>query len=93
MFLEIIHGYFRDLSCEPNIQVSSSISKIRVRLVPISSHVIFFLTVPSRYFFCGSFFINLCLSLPYCLVYGIQPCGHLLGKGRLLSSPVCDAFL
>ena len=34
-----------------------------------------------------------CLSLSYCLVFFLQPCGHLLGKGLLLGYLVCDAFL
>ena len=29
----------------------------------------------------------------YCLVCSLQPCGHLLGKGRPLDSLVCDVFL
>ena len=32
-----------------------------------------------------------CLSC--CLVCSLQPCGHLLGKGRALGSFVCDVFL
>ena len=43
---------------------------------------LFLLTIPRRYFFC--------VSLLYCLVFIMQPCGHLLGKGCLLGSPVCD---
>ena len=39
------------------------------------------------------FFTYLCLSMPYCLVYVIQPCGNLLEKGRFLGSPVGDIFL
>ena len=35
----------------------------------------------------------LCLSLPYCHVCSLQPCGHLLEKGLLLGSLVCDVFL
>ena len=38
-------------------------------------------------------FFILCLSLLYCLVCVMQPCGYLLGKGWLLGSPVCDVFL
>ena len=38
-------------------------------------------------------FFILCLYLLYCLVCVMQPCGHLLGKGWLLGSPVCDVFL
>ena len=33
----------------------------------------------------------LCLSLPYCLVCVIQPCGHL--KGSFHGSTACDVFL
>ena len=32
------------------------------------------------------------VSLPYCLVCVLQPCGH-LGKGWPMGSPVCDVFL
>ena len=35
-------------------------------------------------------FLILCLSLPYCLVCVLQPCGHLLGNGWPLGSPVFD---
>ena len=35
----------------------------------------------------------LCLPLLYCLVCVMQSCSHLLGKGWLLGSPVCDVFL
>ena len=35
----------------------------------------------------------LCLSLPFCLICVLQPCGHLLGKGWPLGPPVCDVFL
>ena len=45
----------------------------------------FLLTVPRRYFFCGSFmfFSVLCLL---CLCARLLPCGHLLGKGWPLGS-------
>ena len=40
------------------------------------------------------FVIFICaLSLPYCRVCFLQPCGHLLGKGWPLGSCVCDVFL
>ena len=39
------------------------------------------------------FIFILCLSLSYYLAYVMQPCGHLLGKGKHLGSPVCDVFL
>ena len=39
------------------------------------------------------FIFILSLSLPYCHVCILQPCGHLLGKGLSLGSPVCDVFL
>ena len=32
------------------------------------------------------------LSLLYCLACVMQPCGHLLGKSRLLGSPVSNVF-
>ena len=34
-----------------------------------------------------------CLSLPYCLICSMQPCGPLLGKGRPLSSLVHDVLM
>ena len=34
-----------------------------------------------------------CMSLLYCLVCSLQSCGHLLGNGCPLESPVCDVFL
>ena len=34
-----------------------------------------------------------CLSLSYCLVYYLQPCGHLLEKDWLLGSLVRDVLL
>ena len=37
------------------------------------------------------FVFRVCLS--YCLVWALQPCSHLLGKGWRLDSLVCDAFL
>ena len=36
MYLEMIHVYVRDLSCERNIYVSWSTSKLSVRLVPLN---------------------------------------------------------
>ena len=51
----MIHGWVRDLSCEPSILVSWPTSELRVRLV------IFLLTVPRWYFFCGSFLTCICL--------------------------------
>ena len=38
-------------------------------------------------------FCCLCISLPYCHVCFLQPCGHLLGKGGHVGSLVCDVFL
>ena len=38
------------------------------------------------------FFCYLCLSLPYCHVCFLQPCGHLLGNDWPLGSLVCDGF-
>ena len=43
----------------------------------LSIPVIFLLTIPRWYFFCGSFYV---FYLLYCLVCVMQPCGHLLGK-------------
>ena len=44
--------------------------------------------------FCGSFSLFRFVLL-FCLVcpFQIQPCDHLLGKGRLLGSLVSDVFL
>ena len=39
------------------------------------------------------FFFIFVLSLSYCLVCFLQPCGHLLGKGWPLGSLVCDVFI
>ena len=50
-------------------------------------------------FFCSTAVLLLwivflsCLSLLYCLACVRQPCGHLLGKDRLLGSPVRVFFL
>ena len=63
-----------------------------VKLNYLRPPVIFLLAVSRRYFFCGFFFI-LCLSLSYGRVCVMQPYGHLLGKGRLLGSHICDVFL
>ena len=38
-------------------------------------------------------FFILCLSLPKCLANVLQPCGHQLGKGWSLNSPVYDVFM
>ena len=35
----------------------------------------------------------LCLSLPYCLLCFMQPCGHLLGNAILLGYPVFYVFM
>ena len=46
----------------------------------LSPPVKYLLTVPRRCLFCVSFFIYvLCLSC--FLVFSLQPCGHLVGKG------------
>ena len=52
------------------------IFELRVRLAPLIQQNIFLLTVPRRYFFCGSFmlflscvcyaFVRVCLLLPCC---------------------------
>ena len=50
----------------------------------LSPPVIVLLTIPRRYFFCGSFLL-LCFVLVFvnykdCLVCSLQPCGHLMGQ-------------
>ena len=51
------------------------------------SSKIFLLTVPRRYFFCGSFMIFLsCVCYVFVRVCLLLPCGHLLGKGWPLGS-------
>ena len=56
--------------------------------------VIVLLNVPRRSFFVDLFVICVsCLFLSYCLVFLLQPCGHILGKGWPLDSFVCDVFL
>ena len=82
-----------DLSCWPNSNVSWCSSEIRVRLVPSNMfkpfsnfHTDRFKTVLLLWIpivICVS-----CLSLSYCLVCSLQPCGHLLGKGWPLCSRV-----
>ena len=53
--------------------------------------VIVLLTVQSVISFVN-IFCYLCLSLPYCHVCSLQPCGHLLGEGMPLGSIVGDVF-
>ena len=74
-----------DFSCYPSVAFLKSVSIFKT-----SS---FLLAVSRRYFFCGSFFFILCLSLPYGRVCVMQPYGHLLRKGRLPGSHICDVFL
>ena len=38
-------------------------------------------------------FVDLGLSLTYCRACVLQFCGHLMGKGWSLASPMCDVFL
>ena len=45
------------------------------------------MTVPRRYFFCGSFILFLsCVCYAFVRVCSLMPCGHLLGKGWPLGS-------
>ena len=37
--------------------------------------------------------MDLGLSLTYCRACVLQFCGHLMGKGRSLASPMCDVLL
>ena len=87
-----MHWYVRGLSCKPNIYVSWSTSELRVRLAPWNrfKHFskIILLTVPRRYFFCGSFMIFFlsCVCYAFVRICLFVPCGHLLGKGWHLGS-------
>ena len=59
---------------------------LRMGLVPWGrfkpSSRIFLLTVPRRYFFCGSFMLFLsCVCNTFVRVCLLMPCGHLLGEG------------
>ena len=53
--------YLHFISCKPNVYVSWSTSELRVRLALLigfkPSSKIFLLTVPRRYFICGSFLL------------------------------------
>ena len=52
----------------------------RNRFKPSSE--IFLLTIPRRFFFCGSFvFFMACVCYAFVRVFLFVPCGHLLGKG------------
>ena len=69
--------------------VSWSTSEIRARLAPWNwfkpSSKIFLLTVPRRYFICGSFVLFMfCVVILSCLF--MLPCGHLHGKGWSVGS-------
>ena len=58
--------------------------KVRLvhRLTGLSPPVKYSLTVPRRYFFCGSFMFFLsCVCFAFVRVCLYVPCGHLLGKG------------
>ena len=73
------------------IQRGLSTSELRMRLAPWnrfkSSSKIFLLTVPRRYFFCGSFMFFLsCVCYAFVHVCLFVPCGHLLGKSWPLGS-------
>ena len=82
-FLIILTYYF-------SIYVSWSTSELRVRLAPWNwfkpSSNIFLLTVPRRYFFCGTFVFFCALCSSWFRVCSLLPCSHLLGKGWLLGS-------
>ena len=84
MYLEMMHWLARSLTCKPNIYVSWSTSELRVRLVLWNqskpSRKIFLLTVPRRYFFCGSF-VFLCLVFLMLLRLFIAALWSPAGKG------------
>ena len=72
---------------ENAIQTSKCLDPhLRMGLVPWGrfkpSSKIFLLTVPRRYFFCGSFMLFLsCVCYAFVRVCLLMPCGHLFGKG------------
>ena len=71
--------------------MSWSTSELRVRLAPWNwikpSSNFFLLTVPRRYFFCGSFMFFLsCVCYVLVRICLFVPCGHLLGKDWSLGS-------
>ena len=81
----------KGLSCKPNIYVAWCTFEIRVRLAPPNRFnpysKIFLLTVPRRYYFCGSFMLFLlCVCYAFVRVCLELPCGHLLWKGWPLGS-------
>ena len=87
----MMHWYTRGLVRKPNIYVSWSTSELRVRLAPWNlfkpPSKIFLLTIPRRYFLCGSFTLFLsCVCYAFVRVCLLMPCGHLLGKGWPLGS-------
>ena len=90
-----MHWYARGLSCKPNIYVSWFTSKLRVRLAPWNRFKpcseISVLTVPRRYFFCGSF-VFLCLLFPVLLRLFIAALWSSAGKG-LTSWPLSVMFI
>ena len=74
-----------DLPCKPNIYVSWSTSKIRMRLVPSNmvKHSSNFLTDRSKaLLLLWNLFVifSSCLSLSYCLFCSLLLYGHLMGK-------------
>ena len=58
--------------------------------VYLNPPVINLMIVPRQCFFAT--YVS-CLYLPCFLVCSLQPCGHLLGKGKPLGSLVCDVLL
>ena len=48
------------------------------------------MAAPNRHFFCGSYLL---FMFHVCLCCSLQPCDHLLGKGRPLGSLVYCVFL
>ena len=67
-----------------NIRIKGKVCAMK--LVKPSSQI-FLLTVPRRYFFCGSFMFYLsCVCYAFVQVCLFVPCGHLLGKDWPLGS-------
>ena len=95
IFIHSHKNYYKNhglkIRCKPNSNVSWSTSELRVRLVhrltSLNPPVNILLTVPRRYFFCGSF-----MFFPSCVCYAFVraclcvSCGHLQGKGWPLGS-------
>ena len=71
-----MHNYVRDISCEPNINVSGSTLELRVRMVLLNMFKYFsncLLIDPMRCFICGSFFAFVSITFSS---RSLQPCDY-----------------